>query len=205
VGEERVRTQRGHAVAILEATVRSLSSLALFRSKACWRQSSSLLQLWCSGRRCAPQNSDRQCGHWPTMRRTAELQGVSAWSWQRFLGAMVWIRGSRGMVVGRGGGRRRAGLINIGAAQLGDASAMYWTAAQPHIGPASASPPDLDAPAYPGSLQCFANPLVWYPGQWHWCTRERGIDELRVPSLERRGGFSGSMSRLESVEARLDE
>lgn len=39
-------------MAILEATVRSLSSLALFRSKACWRQSSSLLQLWCSGRRC---------------------------------------------------------------------------------------------------------------------------------------------------------
>jgi hypothetical protein len=34
-----------HAVAILEATVRSLSSFALLRSKACCRQSSKLLQL----------------------------------------------------------------------------------------------------------------------------------------------------------------
>jgi hypothetical protein len=157
----------------------------------------------------------RRCGGLQSCRVFQLGVGSASWGpWCGYAGEAVRmvrmcedkrLTGSRGMVVGRGGGRRRAGLINIGAAQLGDASAMYWTAAQPHIGPASASPPDLDAPAYPGSLQCFANPLVWYPGQWHWCTRERGIDELRVPSLERRGGFSGSMSRLESVEARLDE
>lgn len=34
-----------YAVAILEATVRSLSNLDLFRSNACWRQSSKLVQL----------------------------------------------------------------------------------------------------------------------------------------------------------------
>lgn len=39
-------------MAILEATVRSLSSFALFLLKACCRQSSMFVQEWCSGRRC---------------------------------------------------------------------------------------------------------------------------------------------------------
>jgi len=39
-------------MAILEATVRSLSSLALFLLKACCRQSSMFVHEWCSGRRC---------------------------------------------------------------------------------------------------------------------------------------------------------
>lgn len=39
-------------MAILEATVRSLSSFALFLLKACCRQSSIFVQEWCSGRRC---------------------------------------------------------------------------------------------------------------------------------------------------------
>ena len=38
------------------------------------------------------QNSALQCGHWPTMRRTAELQRVSPWSWQRFLAGMIVMR-----------------------------------------------------------------------------------------------------------------
>jgi hypothetical protein len=41
-----------HDAAILGATVRSLSSLLLFRSNACCLQSSRLLHSWCSGRRC---------------------------------------------------------------------------------------------------------------------------------------------------------
>ena len=50
VGEDGL--QCNHAVANLETTVRSLSSLILFRLKACCRQSSSLLHAWCSGKRC---------------------------------------------------------------------------------------------------------------------------------------------------------
>lgn len=46
------RGRRLYATPIFEATVRSLSSFALFRSNACCRQSSRLLQAWCSGRRC---------------------------------------------------------------------------------------------------------------------------------------------------------
>jgi len=89
---------RHYATPIFEATVRSLSNFALFRSKACCRQSSNLLQLWCSGRRCAPQNSALQCGHWPTIRTTAELHGVSASSWQRFLaGIMRYVGGEVAM------------------------------------------------------------------------------------------------------------
>jgi hypothetical protein len=38
-----------------------------------------------------PQNWARQCGHCPTMRRTAELQGTSPWSWQRFLAGMMTV------------------------------------------------------------------------------------------------------------------
>ena len=44
--------QAGHAIAILDATVRSLSSFALFFSKACCLQLSRFWQLWCSGMRC---------------------------------------------------------------------------------------------------------------------------------------------------------
>jgi hypothetical protein len=49
-----------HAVASLGATVLSLSSLILFRLKACCRQSSRLLHAWCSGSRCCKtsQTSD---------------------------------------------------------------------------------------------------------------------------------------------------
>jgi hypothetical protein len=36
-----------------------------------------------------PQNSDAQCGHWPTMRRAAWEHGVSDWSWQRFFVGMA--------------------------------------------------------------------------------------------------------------------
>jgi hypothetical protein len=78
----------------------------LLRSNAACRQSCRLLQLWCSGKRCwetglargsnitcitltSPQNWDLQCGHWPTIRSAAELQGVSDWSWQRFLAGMA--------------------------------------------------------------------------------------------------------------------
>jgi len=80
-----------YAVAILDATVRSLSSLVLFRSKACCRQSSRFEQLWCSGRRCEPQNWERQWGHSPTMRKAAEVQweSVPTPDWQRFLAGMV--------------------------------------------------------------------------------------------------------------------
>lgn len=58
-GGGRGHRERHYAVAIFEATVRSLSSLFLFRSKACCRQSSKLVQLWCSGRRC--YNDDMKC------------------------------------------------------------------------------------------------------------------------------------------------
>ena len=91
------RDEAGHAIAILDATVRSLSSFALFFSNACCRQLSRFWQLWCSGMRCykarpvrqwnqdvrnwrrtVPQNSARQCGHEPTMRSAAWLQRASA-------------------------------------------------------------------------------------------------------------------------------
>jgi hypothetical protein len=49
--------KRGHAVAILDATVRSLSNFSLFRLKACCRQSSRLLHAWCSGNRCCVRKS----------------------------------------------------------------------------------------------------------------------------------------------------
>ncbi len=42
----------GHAIAILDATVRSLSSFALFFSNACCRQLSRFWHSWCSGMRC---------------------------------------------------------------------------------------------------------------------------------------------------------
>lgn len=42
----------GHAVAILDATVRSLSSFALFFSNACCLQLSRFWHSWCSGIRC---------------------------------------------------------------------------------------------------------------------------------------------------------
>ena len=45
--------------------------------------------------------------------------------------------------------RRREGLINIGAAQLGDASAMYWTSAQPHIRTGPASGREFIPPLHP--------------------------------------------------------
>ena len=48
--------------------------------------------------RTVPQNSRKQCGHLPTIRRTAWLQGVSDWSWQRFLAGMA-ITASRGAEV----------------------------------------------------------------------------------------------------------
>ena len=44
--------QDSYAVAIFDATVRSLSSLFLLRSNACCRQSSRFEHAWCSGRRC---------------------------------------------------------------------------------------------------------------------------------------------------------
>jgi hypothetical protein len=47
----------GHAVAILEATVLSLSNFSLFRLNACCRQSSRLLHAWCSGNRCCQGQS----------------------------------------------------------------------------------------------------------------------------------------------------
>ena len=49
---ERPDAEQGHAVAILGATVLSLSNFSLFRLKACCRQSSRLLHAWCSGNRC---------------------------------------------------------------------------------------------------------------------------------------------------------
>ena len=49
---EGERGEAGHAIAILDATVRSLSSFALFFSNACCRQLSRFWQLWCSGMRC---------------------------------------------------------------------------------------------------------------------------------------------------------
>jgi len=52
--EKAREARRGirYVMAIFEATVRSLSSFALFLLKACCRQSSIFLQEWCSGRRC---------------------------------------------------------------------------------------------------------------------------------------------------------
>ena len=50
------------------------------------------------GVRTVPQNSRKQCGHLPTIRRTAWLQGVSDWSWQRFLAGMA-ITASRSVEV----------------------------------------------------------------------------------------------------------
>ena len=47
-----------YAVAILEATVRSLSSFILFRSNACCLQSSRFEQLWCSGSRCCKKGGN---------------------------------------------------------------------------------------------------------------------------------------------------
>lgn len=92
--------------------MRSLSSLSLFFLNASCRQSSRLLQLWCSGRRCCrgetsqnhtalmgwmygeltvEQNCDEQCGQVPTRRSAAELhcEAVPSWNWQRFLAGMV--------------------------------------------------------------------------------------------------------------------
>lgn len=68
--------------------------------------------------RTAPQNSTRQWGHWPTMRRTAELQGVSAWSWQRFLMAIV----SVGIRCGQSERGRQVGLegLTCGGEERGD-------------------------------------------------------------------------------------
>lgn len=51
-GDSSITDGLTYAVAIFEATVRSLSSFVLFRSNACCLQSSRLLQLWCSGSRC---------------------------------------------------------------------------------------------------------------------------------------------------------
>ena len=39
--------------------------------------------------RTVPQNSRRQWGHCPTIRKTAWLQRGSDWSWQRFLAGMM--------------------------------------------------------------------------------------------------------------------
>lgn len=122
--EGRGDEQAGHAIAILDATVRSLSSFALFFSNACCRQLSRFWHSWCSGIRCCgqrsatlgishkarrrtvPQNSSRQWGHWPTRRKTAWLQRGSDWSWQRFLAGMMDGGRVRGGVGCCGAGRR---------------------------------------------------------------------------------------------------
>ena len=52
-GQRERRVERtGHAAAILEATVLSLSSFALFFSNACCLQLSRFWHSWCSGMRC---------------------------------------------------------------------------------------------------------------------------------------------------------
>ena len=51
-----------YVMAILEATVRSLSSFALFLLKACCRQSSIFVQEWCSGRRCCKRGEEDLLG-----------------------------------------------------------------------------------------------------------------------------------------------
>ena len=58
--------------------------------------------------RTVPQNSCTQWGHLPTMRRTAWLQGVSDWNWQRFLAGMA-VETAGGRVRGRAGGTESAG------------------------------------------------------------------------------------------------
>ena len=104
--------ERHHAVAILLATVLSLSNFSLFRLKACCRQSSRLLHAWCSGNRCCndqsvqpeseqtgqrtvPQKSERQWGQLPIMRNAAWLHCCSPWNWQRFLAGMMCVRRRR--------------------------------------------------------------------------------------------------------------
>src|ERR1700733_4325098 len=42
--------------------------------------SNQFMMLRCQKVLTAPQNSARQCGHWPTMRTTAELHWVSDWN-----------------------------------------------------------------------------------------------------------------------------
>lgn len=71
-----------YAVAILEATVRSLSNLDLFRSNACWRQSSKLVQLWCSGSLC--------CKLSPVKRRPNLGLNKSSTHWTTELSPAMW-------------------------------------------------------------------------------------------------------------------
>lgn len=55
----RKRRKTGYAIAIFGATVRSLSSFALFFSNACCLQLAKLRQLWCSGIRCCGRGRDK--------------------------------------------------------------------------------------------------------------------------------------------------
>jgi hypothetical protein len=73
-------------MAILAATVRSLSSFALFLSNACCLQSPRFVHSWFSGRRWLAQNWSWQNAHCPAMRRMGEVQPLS---WQSFLLAMI--------------------------------------------------------------------------------------------------------------------
>ena len=58
----RKRRKTGYAIAIFGATVRSLSSFALFFSNACCLQLAKLRQLWCSGIRCCGRGEIRISG-----------------------------------------------------------------------------------------------------------------------------------------------
>jgi hypothetical protein len=86
--------KRHHAVAILGATVLSLSNFSLFRLKACCRQSSRLLHAWCSGNRCckrpvSPTGSSPKLGTTYRSTKVRATMGAVANNAQRSLVALL--------------------------------------------------------------------------------------------------------------------